>query len=93
MSRRGPAFSIAAIVVLILSSSIARAQKSQTQTPEEKPRKVKAEPNKVFKEWIKEVEPILTDAERDAYLKLKTDQERENFIGIFWLLFQSLRCL
>ena len=84
MSRRGLAFSIAAIVVLTLSSSITRARKSQTQTPEDKPRKVKAEPNKVFKEWIKEVEPILTNAEREAYVKLKTDEERENFIGIFW---------
>jgi GWxTD domain-containing protein len=85
MSRRGLAFSIAAIVVLLtLSSGDTRAQKIRMQTPQDKPRKVKAEPNKAFKEWVKEVEPILTDAERAAYLKLKTDEERENFIGIFW---------
>jgi GWxTD domain-containing protein len=85
MSRRGLAFSIAAIVVLLtLSRGDTRAQKIQMQTPDDKPRQVKAEPNKAFKEWIKEVDPILTEAERAAYLKLKTDEERENFIGIVW---------
>lgn len=85
MSRRGLAFSLAALVaLLILASRPTQAQTIRPQTPEDKPRKVKAEPNKVFKEWIKEVEPILTDAERAAYLKLKTDEEREDFIGIFW---------
>jgi len=85
MSRRRPAFSLAALVVLLtLSSGPTHAQKIQPQTPENKPRKVKDEPNKVFKEWIKEVEPIITQAEREAYSKLKTAEERENFIGIFW---------
>ncbi len=85
MSRRRPAFSITALVVLLISlSGPTQAQRMRPQTPEDKLRTIKAEPSKVFKEWIKEVEPIITQAEREAYLKLKSDAERENFIGIFW---------
>ena len=54
--------------------------------PQTKPRKVKPEPAKAFKQWIDDVEPIITPAERDAWNKLKTDEEREQFIGGFWHL-------
>ena len=75
----------AVIFSLTLSGVSARAQKKQApQTPPEKPRKIKTEPNKAFKEWIKEVEPIITESERKAFEKLQTDEEREQFIGIFW---------
>jgi len=52
--------------------------------PSTKPRKVKAEPAKAFKQWIVDVEPIITPAERAAWNKLQTDAEREQFIPPFW---------
>lgn len=55
------------------------------QPPSEKPVKMKTENQKVFEDWLKEdVSLIITKAERDAYLKLKTNEERENFIDYFW---------
>jgi GWxTD domain-containing protein len=67
-----------------------RAQKtSPTIDPQTKPRKVKSEPAKAFKQWIDDVEPIITPAERDAWNKLKTDEEREHFIDEFWHLRDS----
>jgi GWxTD domain-containing protein len=53
--------------------------------PTEKPRKVTEEISNAHKKWLNEdVAPIITDAERDAFLKLKTNDERENFIAWFW---------
>src|SRR6185295_6235131 len=54
-------------------------------SPAEKPCKVKTEPNNAFVRWINEdVAPIVTDDERRAFEKLQTDEEREQFIKIFW---------
>jgi GWxTD domain-containing protein len=36
------------------------------------------------KEWLDLVSPIITKAERDVFLALKTDEERNRFIQIFW---------
>ncbi|MDI6845724.1 MAG: GWxTD domain-containing protein [Candidatus Saccharicenans sp.] len=36
------------------------------------------------KEWLEIVTPIITEAEREVFLKLKTPQERDRFISIFW---------
>ena len=52
--------------------------------PQNKPRKVKREPDKAFKEWLREVEPIITGPELEAWNKLQTDEEREQFIPDFW---------
>ena len=84
MSRRGLAVSVLSFVILLTLSGLVWAQSRQTQTPEDKPRKVRTEPHQIFKEWIKEVDPIITNAEREAFNKLRTDEEREQFIGIFW---------
>lgn len=55
------------------------------QTPPEQARKAKAEPNNAFERWIKEdVSLIITPDERQAFEKLKTDEEREQFINLFW---------
>jgi GWxTD domain-containing protein len=60
-------------------------QPKQNQTPEDQPRKIKAEPDDAYTRWIKEdVSPIITPAERAAFEKLKTNAEREQFIHIFW---------
>src|SRR4030095_11840943 len=52
--------------------------------PDEKPRNVKKEPKKAYVDWVKDVDLILTNGERSAWEKLKTDDEREQFIQIFW---------
>ena len=36
------------------------------------------------KEWLELVSPIITKIERDVFLALKTDEERNRFIQIFW---------
>ena len=36
------------------------------------------------KEWLELVSPIITKVERDIFLALKTDEERNRFIQIFW---------
>lgn len=77
------------ILALFLTSSFASSQSKQvkrpTQTPDDRLRKIKAEPNNAYTRWINEdVAPIITDDERRAYAKLKTDEEREQFVKIFW---------
>jgi len=74
----------AAILVLVSTSSLIVPAQEQKKSPEEKPRNVKSEPDKAFKQWINEHEAILTKAERDAYTKLETNEEREKFIEDFW---------
>jgi GWxTD domain-containing protein len=57
----------------------------QTQDPMEKPRKVKVELKKAYKDWLeKDVTYVITDEERKAFKKLATDDEREKFIEEFW---------
>lgn len=36
------------------------------------------------KEWLKLVTPIITETEKDVFLQLKTQKERETFIRLFW---------
>lgn len=58
---------------------------AQQQDPRDKPRKVKNEVKKVYKDWLeKDVAYIITDEERKAFKKLETDDEREAFIESFW---------
>jgi len=59
------------------------AQSSGTD-PQNKPLKVKREAPKAFKVWLDDVESIIRPDERDAWKKLQTDEEREQFIAIFW---------
>jgi GWxTD domain-containing protein len=48
-------------------------------------RNVKTEKTKIFQKWLNEdVSYIITDEERRAYKKLRTDEEREQFIEAFW---------
>lgn len=85
------------ILVLFLSNSFATSQVFQTnqtkqarqpkqnQTADEQPRRIKAEPANAYSRWIKEdVSLIITESEREAFDKLKTNEEREEFIKIFW---------
>src|SRR5688500_6341450 len=74
----------AAILVLVSISSITIPAQQQKQNPEEKPRKVKPEIKKAYREWINDHELILTQSERDAWKKLETDDERERYIEVIW---------
>ena len=74
----------AAILVLVCIPSLSVPAQQQKQSPEEKPRKVKEEPNKAYKQWISDHELILTQSERDAWKKLETDEERDQYIQTIW---------
>src|SRR5829696_10367488 len=72
-------------VLLLVSSSILAIQAQQSKrNPEEQPRKVKRELKKAYDDWINDVDLILTQSDRDAWKKLRTDDEREKFIEAFW---------
>jgi len=58
---------------------------TKSQDPMDKPRNVKPELKKAYKDWLeKDVTYIITDEERKAFKKLATDDERERFIEEFW---------
>jgi GWxTD domain-containing protein len=55
------------------------------QDPSQNPRQVKPEVKRAYRDWIeKDVSYIITDAEKRAFKKLQTDDERERFIEDFW---------
>jgi GWxTD domain-containing protein len=62
-----------------------RQAKQPDAAPEDQARKVKTEPGNAYTRWVNEdVDPIITAAERAAFQKLTTNEEREEFIKIFW---------
>lgn len=72
-------------VVLAGASLPGWAQDSTKQDPMDKPRNVKPELKKAYKDWLeKDVTYVITDEERKAFKKLATDDERERFIEEFW---------
>ncbi|HEY6233395.1 MAG TPA: GWxTD domain-containing protein [Pyrinomonadaceae bacterium] len=73
-------------LILAASSFPAFAQdRSKSQDPMDKPRNVKPELKKAYKDWLeKDVTYVITDEERKAFKKLATDDERERFIEEFW---------
>jgi len=76
-----------AIVAILISSGATLAQKNlPISDPSTKPRKIKPEPPKAFKQWLEDVGPIIRPEELDAWNKLQTDAEREHFIDGFWQL-------
>jgi GWxTD domain-containing protein len=85
MSRSGIVLRILPVVVLVFVSGLVSAQNKQPQTPDDKDRKVKREENRAFHDWPKkDVSVIITAEEANAYNKLTTDEERQNFIADFW---------
>jgi GWxTD domain-containing protein len=81
-------FSGFVLAVLVLSIGVITGtsqNKKPSQNPNEKPLNVKSELKDAHKRWIaNDVPYIITKAERDAFLALRNDEERENFIAIFW---------
>jgi GWxTD domain-containing protein len=77
-----------AIGLLALSFAVPASlaqKKGNGQDPSEKPRNVKPELKKAYKDWLeKDVAYVITDEERKAFKKLETDEERERFIEEFW---------
>jgi len=74
------------IVLAVLVPSTLAQKTSPSPDPQSKPRKVRSEPANAFKQWIDDVDPILTPPERNGWKKLQTDEEREQFIAEIWRL-------
>lgn len=74
------------VSVLAAGASFGFAQEPKpTEDPSQKVRKSKVEINEAYKNWLsKDVEYIITSDEKKAFKALKTDEERENFIELFW---------
>jgi GWxTD domain-containing protein len=69
-----------ALLALVLAVPAVFAQDLPDRKRNDKPELPKA-----YKDWIdKDVAYIITPQERDAFKKLKTNEEREQFIDIFW---------
>src|SRR5215471_18403962 len=87
LQRRSSRLAIALLALTFAAPSIL-AQKTKStdqQDISEKPRNVKPELKKAYKDWLeKDVAYIITDEERKAFKKLETDDERERFIEEFW---------
>jgi GWxTD domain-containing protein len=89
MSYRKFSLRLGIIVFALVSAGIAASAqpkpKDTSQDPTDKPRNVKPELKKAYKDWLeKDVVYIITDEERKAFKKLQTDEERERFIEEFW---------
>ena len=73
-----------ALVSMFCFSAIPSVFTQEQQDPSSKPRNVKPELKKAYKDWLdKDVTYIITDEERKAFKKLATDDERERFIEEF----------
>ena len=96
MSAQKLALRFATVVLsLFIAAGFAASQSQQTkratqagqssQSPDDQPRKTKAERTDAYTRWVNEdVSTIITESERRAFDKLTTTEEREQFIKIFW---------
>jgi GWxTD domain-containing protein len=74
-----------AFVLTVTSLPTPAQDPGSTQDPMDKPRNVKPELKKAYKDWLeKDVAYVITDEERKAFKKLADDNEREKFIEEFW---------
>jgi GWxTD domain-containing protein len=74
-----------AVSAVLLACLFVAVFGQDAQDPTQKPRNVKPELKKAYKDWLdKDVAYIITDEERKAFKKLATDDERERFIEEFW---------
>src|SRR5438128_649061 len=78
-----PIFILFVAAVLLVAQTVA-GQSKPTVDPQDKPRKVKQEPDKAFMDWLRDVGPIISKEEQDAWNTLRTNEERERFIEEFW---------
>src|ERR1700746_2450398 len=74
-----------ALILSVVASASSFIVAQDSQDPSNKPRNVKPEIKKAYKDWLdKDVTYIITDEERRAFKKLANDDERERFIEEFW---------
>src|SRR5205085_2549263 len=72
------------VLVALFALALAVPAFAQDQ-PQRKGRNEKPELKKAYKDWLeKDVAYIITDQERNAFKKLQTNEEREQFIELFW---------
>ncbi len=77
---------ILSFVLAVGAATISAQEDPPSQDPSSKARVVGKEKEKIYKDWVnKDVAYIITKEEKSAFNKLKTDEERENFIASFWL--------
>src|SRR6185312_12668849 len=88
MYRQNAPFRLAVFSLVLAGTSLfgfAQDKTKKSQDPMDKPRNVKPELKKAYKDWLeKDVTYVITDEERKAFKKLATDDERERFIEEFW---------
>jgi GWxTD domain-containing protein len=88
LRRRLSAAFLALAVLAPSAAAFAQDDKKKAQDSQpvmERERNRKPELNKIYKEWLnRDVAYIITDREREAFKKLVTDEEREQFIEAFW---------
>lgn len=76
---------ILSLWLAVFSLPVVAQDPRQSQDPMDKPRNVKPELKKAYKDWLeKDVTYVITDEEKRAFKKLQTDLEREKFIEEFW---------
>ena len=76
---------ILSLLLAVFSLPVLAQDPRQSQDPMDKPRNVKPELKKAYKDWLeKDVTYVITDEEKRAFKKLQTDLEREKFIEEFW---------
>ena len=83
MLRRN-ALQILILISLAVIVPQSRSQNAKPVDPQEKQRTIKPEPDKAFINWLRDVEPILTAGEIEAWKRLQTNEEREKFIENIW---------
>jgi GWxTD domain-containing protein len=72
-------------VILLLFALLLAVPAVFAQDLPDRKRNEKQEVPKAYRDWIdKDVAYIITSQERDAFKKLKTNEEREQFIEMFW---------
>ncbi len=86
MSYQKAVLRLAILSLSLTSAGLGLAQEPRkSDDPMEKPRNVKPELKRAYKDWLeKDVPYVITDEERKAFKKLATDDERERFIEEFW---------
>jgi GWxTD domain-containing protein len=75
------------ILAFLISPIFAQDKNNSGLDPNKKPKKMQGESSAAdaFKKWVDEdVKYIITKEEKDTINKLKTNEERENFIEDFW---------
>src|SRR5438067_4963064 len=70
---------------LLAQQQRSNRQNQQPDDPSTRPRNERPELNKHYRDWLeRDVSYIITSEERNAFKKLRTDEEREQFIEAFW---------